>query len=298
MKNKLALVVAVVLGLIAVYGIARWQQGEKAKYEQKFKTVRVAAAGKRIPAGTVLDRTCLLSEESKDGKVLLGIEKPETAVTGENIMVGDEDRLIGLTINRTVERGDDLLVSYFRQPVEKLDTQLHLGERAITLRVDAISGVASNITPGSHVDIIGTFPLAQQAGAAAPMRAAGAAASRTLLLFQDVTVIAVDNRTRDEDYGPSAGGMRSRNVRLRHGRRHFAGSQRARLRPAIRRADAGAAAARRQSAAGRRNRDQREQRHQERRGRRAGAPGAAEEQFADPGDADAITRRRFLISDF
>ena len=83
MKNKLALVVAVVLGLIAVYGIARWQQGEKAKYEQKFKTVRVAAAGKRIPAGTVLDRTCLLSEESKDGKVLLGIEKPETAVTGE-----------------------------------------------------------------------------------------------------------------------------------------------------------------------------------------------------------------------
>ncbi len=210
MKNKLALVVAVVLGLIAVYGIARWHQGEKQKYEQKFRTVRVAAAGKRIPAGTVMDRTCLLSEETKDGKVLLGIEKPETAVTGENIMVGDEDRLIGLTINRTVERGDDLLVSYFRQPVEKLDTQLHLGERAITLRVDAITGVAANITPGSHVDIIGTFPLSQQPGAAAPMRAASAAASRTLLLFQDVTIIAVDNRTRDEDFAPSAGGLRSR----------------------------------------------------------------------------------------
>ena len=210
MKNKLALVVAVVLGLIAVYGVARWHQGEKEKYEQKFRTVRVAAAGKRIPAGTVIDRTCLLSEETKDGKVLLGIEKPETAVTGENIMVGDEDRLIGLTINHTVERGDDLLVSYFRQPVEKLDTQLHLGERAITLRVDAITGVASNLAPGSHVDIIGTFPLAQQAGAAAPMQAAGAAASRTLLLFQNVTIIAVDNRTRDEDYAPSAGGMRSR----------------------------------------------------------------------------------------
>jgi pilus assembly protein CpaB len=208
LKNKLALVVAVVLGLIAVYGVAKLIQGEKQKYEQKFKTVRVAAAGKRIPAGTVLDRTCLLSEESRDGKVLLGIEKPETAVTGENIMVGDEDRLIGLTINRTVERGDDLLVSYFRQPVEKLDTSLHLGERAITLRVDAITGVASNITPGSHVDIIGTFPLAQQA--AAPMKAAGAAASRTLLLFQDVTIVAVDNRTRDEDYGPSAAGLRSR----------------------------------------------------------------------------------------
>lgn len=209
MRNKLALVVAVVLGLIAVYGVARMIQGEKQKYEEKFRTVRVAAAGKRIVAGTVIDRSCLLREETKDGRVLLGIEKPETAVTGENIMVGDEDRLIGLTINRTVERGDDLLVSYFRQPAEKLDTQLHLGERAITLRVDAITGVASNITPGSHVDIIGTFPLAQP-GTAGPVKAAGAAASRTLLLFQNVTIIAVDNRLRDEEYAPSAGGQRSR----------------------------------------------------------------------------------------
>jgi len=208
-RNKLALVVAVVLGLIAVYGVTRWLQGEKQRYEQQNRTVRVAAAGKRIVAGTVIDRTCLLSEESKDGKVLLGVEKPEAAVSGENIMVSDEDRLIGLTINHTVERGDDLLVSYFRQPVEKLDAQLHLGERAIALRVDAITGVASNLAPGSHVDIIGTFPLAPQAGAATAK--AGAAADRTILLFQNVTIIAVDNRTRDEDYASAPGGMRSRN---------------------------------------------------------------------------------------
>ena len=208
MKNKLALVVAVVMALIAVYGISRWLQGEKTKYEQKFPTVRVAAAGKRIVAGAVMDRSCLLSEESKEGKVLLGVEKPESAVAADNIMVSDEDRLIGRTVNHTVERGEDLLWSYFRQPVEKLDAELHLGERAITLRVDAITGIASNITPGSHVDIIGTFPLAPQGGTA-PAKA-GAASSRTLLLFQDVTIIAVDNRTRDEDYASSPGATRSR----------------------------------------------------------------------------------------
>ena len=276
MRNKLALVVAVVLGLIAVYGVARLMQGEKQKYEQKNRTVRVAAAGKRIVAGTRIDTTCLLKEESKDGKVLLGIEIPEAAITAENIPVSDEDKLYDLAINRTVERGEPLLVSYFRQPVEKLDAQLHLGERAITLRVDAITGVASNIAPGSHVDIIGTFPLAQQAGAA-PMRAAGAAASRTMLLFQDVTIIAVDNRTRDEDYASGPGGMRSRNVQLRHGRRDSPGSQRPRLRPAVRHADAGAAAAGRQPAAVRADRDQREQRHQERRRRREGPAGAPQE---------------------
>jgi pilus assembly protein CpaB len=209
-RNKLALVVAVVLGLIAVYGVAQYIRKNKEQYEQKFKTARVAAAGKRIVAGTVMDPACLLREESKDGKVLLGIEKPETALTSENIMVSDEDRLIGLTINHTVERGEDLLVSYFRQPVEKLDTQLHLGERAITLRVDAISGVASNLAPGSHVDIIGTFPLAPQAGAAAPMKASGAAASRTILLFQNVTIIATDNRTRDDDYASAVSALRAR----------------------------------------------------------------------------------------
>ena len=212
MKNKLALVVAVVLGLIAVYGVARLIQGEKQKYELKFRTVRVAAAGKRIVAGNQMDASCLLKEESRDGKVLLGIEKPETAVTSENIMVDDENRLIGLTINHTVERGEDLLVSYFRQPVEKLDAQLHLGERAITLKVDAISGVAENLTPGSHVDLIGTFPLAPPAGAAgaAPVKASGAAASHTILLLQNVTLIAVDNRTRDDDYSAGGGGTRSR----------------------------------------------------------------------------------------
>jgi pilus assembly protein CpaB len=189
--------------------VARLIQGEKQKYEQKTKMVRVAAAGKRIVAGTVMDPSCLLREENKSGQVLLGIEIPEAAVTSEHIPVSDEDRLIGLTINHTVERGEDLLVSYFRQPVEKLDTELHLGERAITLRVDGITGVASNLAPGSHVDIIGTFPLAPQAGAA-PMKASGAAASRTILLFQNVTIIAVDNRTRDDDYASAAGGMRSR----------------------------------------------------------------------------------------
>ena len=210
MKNKLALVVAVVLGLIAVFGIKQWMHTQTVNSEQKNRTVRVAAAGKRIVAGTHIDTSCLLKEEAKDGKVLLGIEIPEAAVTAENIAVSDEDKLYGLTINRTVERGEPLLVSYFRQPIEKLDAQLHLGERAITLRVDAITGVASNVAPGSHVDIIGTFPLAQQAGAA-PVKAAGAAASRTLLLFQDVTIIAVDNRTRDEDYVASPAATRSRN---------------------------------------------------------------------------------------
>jgi pilus assembly protein CpaB len=214
LKNKLALVVAVVLGLIAVFGIKQWMNTQTVNNAQKNRTTRVAAAGKRIVAGTHIDTSCMLKEESKDRngviRVLKGIEIPEAAVTAENISTDDEDKLFGLTINRTVERGEPLLVSYFRQPVEKLDAQLHLGERAITLRVDAITGVASNVAPGSHVDIIGTFPLAQQAGAA-PVKAAGAAASRTLLLFQDVTIIAVDNRTRDEDYVASPAATRSRN---------------------------------------------------------------------------------------
>jgi Flp pilus assembly protein CpaB len=42
------------------------------------------------------------------------------------------------------------------------------------------------------------------------VKASGAAASRTMLVLQNVTIIAVDNRTRDDDYASGGGGTRSR----------------------------------------------------------------------------------------
>lgn len=187
MKNWLALVVAVILGLIAVYGVRQYIGGKEKKLEQTYKTVRVVTAGERLKAGVPVKPE------------MLGFsDLPEAAVTDDHVLLRDGDRLVGQTIIRTVERGEPLMMSYFRQPVERLENRLHADERAVSLKVDAISGVAGNLTPGSHVDIIGTFPIGGAVGKGATT--GGITASHTVPLLSNVAIIAIDSRTREEDY--------------------------------------------------------------------------------------------------
>jgi pilus assembly protein CpaB len=202
-KNKLALVVAVVLGLIAVYGMHTYINKVETKVQESNRTVAVAVAKGYVRAGTIIQPAMLKPE---------GKEISETAVTADHVPVTDQSRLlVGQIINRSVEAEEPILVSYVRQPVEKLDVRLEPGDRAISLRVDAITGVAGNLAPGARVDVIGTFPVSASAPAAArPAGGGGAASNNTMLLLPNVKIIAVDSRVRDEDYA-AVTGTRSRN---------------------------------------------------------------------------------------
>ncbi len=67
--------------------------------------------------------------------------------------------------------------------------------------MDAVSGVAGNLVPGSRVDVIGTFPAgAWTPGARPASGAARTAADQSVALLSNVTVLAVDRRTRAEEY--------------------------------------------------------------------------------------------------
>jgi len=202
-KNKLALIVAVVLGLIAVYGMHSYINRVESKVQETHRTVGVAVAKGYIRAGTIIQPAMLKPE---------GKEISEGAVTADHVPVTDQSRLlVGQVINRSVEADEPILVSYVRQPIEKLDVRLEPGERAIALRVDAITGVAGNLAPGARIDIIGTFPLSPSGPAAGARPAgAGAASNHTMLLLPNVKVIAVDSRVRDEEY-TAVTGTRSRN---------------------------------------------------------------------------------------
>ena len=202
MNNKLALVVAVVLGLVAVYGMHTYINKVETKVQETNRTVAVAVAKGYIRAGTII-QPAMLKPEGKDIS--------ETAVTADHVPVTDQSRLlVGQIINRSVEADEPILVSYVRQPVEKLDVRLDPGERAIALRVDAITGVAGNLAPGARVDVIGTFPVSPSSPT--PQRGAansGAVSNNTMLLLPNVKIIAVDSRVRDEDYA-AVTGTRSR----------------------------------------------------------------------------------------
>ena len=54
-KNKLALVIAIILGVIAVYGVYMYLEGERKKSLVKYKPRRIAVARERIKSGTVIE---------------------------------------------------------------------------------------------------------------------------------------------------------------------------------------------------------------------------------------------------
>jgi len=188
-KNKLALFIAVILGLVAVVAIRNYIGGKEKAFKEQYITMPVATALVRIKAGTTLQANMLSSNPRRI---------PESAVTDDHIAYSQSTTLVGQTINRNVERGAPLLASYFRKPMARLESKLDHGERAITLRVDSITGIAGNVVPGSHVDILGTFPVA-----------AGGSDQQTMLLLPNVTVLAVDNRTREAQYVGAMSGARS-----------------------------------------------------------------------------------------
>lgn len=191
MKNKLALIIAIILGVIAVLGVHKYIQGKQDETRTKYKPARIAVAGERIKSGTVIEMKML----DKDGK-----EVTEDSLTQAHILHNDRFMFAGQTINRDIERGEPLFKSYFLQPVVRLEKTINLGERAVTLKVDNITGVAGNVAPGSHVDIWGTFNLAS-AGASGQSSKEGITAA----LLSNVTVLAVDNRTRAGQYSLARG---------------------------------------------------------------------------------------------
>ena len=200
MKNKLALVIAVILGLVATYGIRQYLSSKESAYKKEFRSQSVVAAGRPITAGTVIKPNMLAAK---------GVAVTESAITADHILQDYANTVIDKTINRTVERGDLILYSYFRKPIVSLENKLNRGHRAVTLQVNSVTGVAGNIVPGSYVDILGTF-ISQAGGGKTAVSGGRSGETHTVLLLSNVKVLAVDRSTQEVRYVASEGGMRGR----------------------------------------------------------------------------------------
>ncbi len=195
MRNKLALLVAVALGLIAVYGIHRHLANVKDETRSKYKTIQVAVAAEEIRIGETIEPNMIGYKEI-----------PETAIIAGQLDQSSVRSIIGQRIRKHVERGDPLLSSYFGKKVQSLRDRLKEGERALTLRVDLVSGVAGNIVPGSYVDILGTFAVRKKSGRQSTEEDRE---SETLVILNNVLVLAVDNRTQAGEFVTLGSGQRT-----------------------------------------------------------------------------------------
>ena len=188
MRGKLALVVAIVLGLVAVLGFRSILTRQTATVEQKLDEVDIMSAAEMIRPGTTLDL-----------KMVVPMKWPKVALAADNILWDERFQYLSQPVARNIERNEAILKSYFRQTTVEVGTTLLPGQVAITFRVDDVSGVAGTIRPGDHVDVIGTLPL--------PVRQGGGGGDITTeRLLNDCTVLAVDNRTALTGVDPGAYG--------------------------------------------------------------------------------------------
>ena len=180
MRTKLALLAAVVLGILAAIGVQKIISEKEREVAEKTRRVRIAIARETLNVGDLL-------QGSKVG----GLDVEEAAVTDMHILFDQVKPYLGQTVMRKVPANNCLMKTYFiaapereEFSVKKVDRDM----RAVTVGTDQVAGVAGLITPGSRVDVIGTFRVAGRG----PETTATVV---TKVIARNVQVLAVDNRT-------------------------------------------------------------------------------------------------------
>jgi pilus assembly protein CpaB len=178
--RTVALVVAILLGIAAAIGVYSFMKKQQAKVAGQYKPVLVAFAARHIDAGEALAPEMI---ELKP--------QPVEMLTPQHITKDDVPGNIGRIFTRNVDKGYPIFSLYFlpreRKPASGVVPE---GYRAITLAVDATTGVAGLMKPGDNVDIFGT--LTDRKGGT----------GQTWLVLSHVNILAVDDRTTDASMAP------------------------------------------------------------------------------------------------
>lgn len=193
MGKRIALVAAIVFGVLAAIGVRMYVRQTTERIEGMARRVAIAVAAENLKRG----------EHLRDARIRR-IEVETAAVTPDHILYDQRKRFLDMTLMRQVKAGEPLMRTYFIPPqideeVGKRRVDLHM--RAVTIGTDALSGVAGLITPGARVDVIATFRMPGRGGQESSVTQV------TKLLTRNVPVIAIDHRTslRVPVYGRSRG---------------------------------------------------------------------------------------------
>ncbi len=183
-QRVILLVVAIALASVTWWLLRQWMGGERAKLERERARlmanyqapIQVVAAAKDLPEGTVLEMA-----HFAPAKI------PEKFI--QPYAVRNPKDLIGKVTLAPIAEGEQVLLNKVRaaEDVPKdatLSGLMEKGKRAVTIAVEAVTGVGGFIRPGDAVDVLWTLSLGQAS-------AEQGAQVVTWVLFQDVPVLAI-----------------------------------------------------------------------------------------------------------
>ena len=147
MVNKKPLIVALVMGLIAVALVFSYiKKVEKENTGKQIEYGKVVIAKEQIPVRTKV-KEGMLEEQVVPTDVI----HPD-AVT-------EMDEILGKVTNQVIFEGEQILNAKFEdtENLKDLAFIIHEGNRGVTIGVTDVKGLGGNLKPGDHVDVIGTF---------------------------------------------------------------------------------------------------------------------------------------------
>lgn len=187
MKQKFILIAAVLFGLVAALLSRAWLKGKEAEYDRrhaelvgKATKIKVVAAGRNLPKGTVLQVADL-------GYLSVF----ESAVRGHAVLPEDYMRIVGRKLEHTVERGAAIFWSDIeggQTGYKGLAHDIQDGMRAVSISVSGASAVSGMVRPNDTVDVLGTFVFDAS-------DTPDASELVTLTVLQNVTVLATGSDT-------------------------------------------------------------------------------------------------------
>jgi pilus assembly protein CpaB len=184
MAKKKLLMAAVVVGALAAFLLYLFaSQVNEEKRELIGEQVEVVKASRQIPLGTSLTRDMVVYEPV-----------PKKFLPPNPVYPKDfESIYMGLPVSVNVQDGAMILTSDFAQEQvsNELSGKVPMKERALTVSVDEISGVAGLLAPGDRVDILGTFPVSDKDQLIPDASGGEGVGYVTMTLLQNVTLLAV-----------------------------------------------------------------------------------------------------------
>jgi pilus assembly protein CpaB len=175
MRQALALVISIVLGLLAVFAMKNYINREKTTTGQVEEMVKVLFVKRHLSAGTKLMQS--------DIDVM---KFPLKSVSSDMVKSHEIIEIAGKVLRREINRGGPLFHSDFLTERRKVITSIAKGRRLVSVPVNQISGVSGLIKPGNRVDILLTYIAESNALKNV---------SKTILLLQNVSVYATDSTT-------------------------------------------------------------------------------------------------------
>ena len=147
MRNKSILLLAIILGLAAAFGVFKYLDNLKASYRSSGNYQQVV-----VPKQIINPKTLITNQMVKVKDIPVELIQAGTAMEVTDV--------VGKVSRTELYPEEPVLLNRLHKENDLeggLSLAIPQGQRALTVAVDNVTGVAGLLRPGDHVDIIATF---------------------------------------------------------------------------------------------------------------------------------------------